>query len=183
MLDNEDKLISLAVQGHSEAFGALYDHYQPQIYRFAVIRVGRREEAEDLTHDVFKNAWVNIGKYKKQGFPFSSWLYKIAKNQIVDFYRAKKETTPLEALDEAGIGQIFEAEPLEAKLQIGRVMAAINGLKTEYKDVLALRFIEDLSLKEAAEILGKTEGATKLLQHRALNLLREQFGEQIIEET
>ena len=92
MVDGEEKILTLAIRGKASAFGSLYDHYQPRIYRFVAIKVGRREEAEDLTHQVFLNAWQNIGNYKDLGHPFSSWLYKIARNQIADYYRARRGT-------------------------------------------------------------------------------------------
>src|ERR1700677_3343750 len=81
MIDGEEKLIQEAVRGDSSAFGLLYDHYQPMIYRFVAVKVGRREEAEDITHQVFMNAWQNIASYRHRGHPFSSWLYRIARNQ------------------------------------------------------------------------------------------------------
>src|SRR3984885_16080132 len=99
MIDGEEKLIKQAVRGVSSAFGPLYDHYQPMIYRFVLVKVGRREDAEDITHQVFMSAWQNIRGYKHRGHPFSSWLYQIARNQVVDHYRAKKSETSLEKMD------------------------------------------------------------------------------------
>src|SRR5271155_3376369 len=99
MIDGEEKLIKDAVRGDSSAFGLLYDHYQPMIYRFVVVKVGRREEAEDITHQVFMNAWQNVNDYRHRGYPFSSWLYRIARNQVIDHYRSKRETVSLEAAD------------------------------------------------------------------------------------
>ncbi len=99
MLDGEQKLIKDAVQGISSAFGSLYDHYQPMIYRSVLVKVGRREDAEDITHQVFLSAWQNIGGYKHRGYPFSSWLYQIARNQVIDHYRAKRDEVSLEKLD------------------------------------------------------------------------------------
>ena len=87
MLDGEKRIIQDAVGGEASAFGLLYDHYQPKIYRFVLVKVGRREEAEDLTHQIFLHALQNIGSYEHLGFPFSSWLYQIARNQIIDHYR------------------------------------------------------------------------------------------------
>ena len=98
MIDGEEKLIQDAVkEGDSSAFGKLYDHYQPMIYRFVLIKVGRREEAEDITHQVFLQAWQNIRTYRHRGHPFGSWLYRIARNQVIDHYRSRKDDVPLEA--------------------------------------------------------------------------------------
>jgi len=176
MVDGEEKLIQSAIKGGASAFGSLYNYYQPKIYRFVLIKVGRREEAEDLTHEVFKNAWLNIGTYKHLGFPFSSWLYRIAKNQIVDYYRARKEEVGLDKVDpEYFIAPALAQFDLGAKMEIERVRAAIQKLKPEYQDVVIMRFVEDISIKEVAAALEKSEGAIKLLQHRAIKELKEKL--------
>ena len=174
MLDGEEKLIASAIGGDSSAFGLLYDYYQPMIYRFVVLKVSRREEAEDITHQVFLNAWQNVRRYEHRGHPFSSWLYRIARNQIIDHYRAQKEEVSLEKLaleDIAVLPQVSAADP-SAKLETERVLRAVRKLKAEYQDVIILRFIEDLSIKETASALKKTEGAVKLMQHRAMQELK-----------
>lgn len=177
MLDGEEKIVALAVGGDPKAFGALYDHYQPQIYRFVFLKVAGREEAEDLTHQVFLNAWLGIPSYKHRGFPFSSWLYQIARNQVVDHYRSRRETVSLDAVDpEAFAEKVGEAE-MDRNLEVERAITEIRTLKQEYQDVLVLRFVEDMSVREVASIMGKSEGAIKLLQHRALRVLREKLGE------
>src|SRR5579872_2358553 len=141
MIDGEEKLIKNAIKGGASAFGSLYDYYQPKIYRFVLIKVGRREEAEDLTHEVFKNAWQSIGSYKNLGFPFSSWLYRIARNQIVDFYRSKKEEASIDKIDpEYFISPASIHLDLGVKMEIERVRAAIQKLKPEYQDVVIMRF-------------------------------------------
>lgn len=178
MVDGEEKLIGDAIKGNSSAFGPLYDQYQPMIYRFVFVKVGRREDAEDITHQVFLSAWQNIGGYKHRGHPFSSWLYQIARNQIVDHYRAKKSEISIEQMDpEYFVAPATAQFDLTVKLEMEKVRAAIGELKPEYQDVVILRFIEDLPLKEAAEALHKTEGAVKLMQHRAIKELQQILGE------
>ena len=174
MVDGEEKILTLAIRGKASAFGSLYDHYQPRIYRFVAIKVGRREEAEDLTHQVFLNAWQNIGSYKDLGYPFSSWLYKIARNQIADYYRARRETASIDNIDP----EYFAAPAsvhldLSMKMEFEHVRNAIQKLKPEYQDVIIMRFIDDIPIKEVADSLDKSEGAVKLLQHRAIKELRD----------
>ncbi|TSC60593.1 MAG: RNA polymerase sigma-70 factor, ECF subfamily [Parcubacteria group bacterium LiPW_15] len=181
MLDGEEKIVALAIGGDPKAFGTLYDHYQPQIYRFLFLKVAGREEAEDLTHQVFLNAWLGIPRYKHRGYPFSSWLYQIARNQVVDHYRARRETVSLEETDPEAFADKFSEGDLDKNLEVERVMAVIRDLKQEYQDVLILRFVEDLSVKEVASTMDKSEGAIKLLQHRALRVLREKLGESHLE--
>lgn len=173
MLDSENELIKNAIEGESSAFGLLYDYYQPKIYRFVLIKVSQREEAEDLTHEVFLNAWQNIRNYKNLGFPFSSWLYQIARNRIIDYYRTKKNEARLEEIDP----EKFAVPPsvystIEEKLELEKLISSIRKLKPEYQDVIIMRFIEDASLKEVAAFFKKSEGAVKLLQHRAINELK-----------
>lgn len=183
MLDGEKNIVNDAVRGKSSAFGVLYDHYQPMIYRFVLVKVGRREDAEDITHQVFVSAWQNIRGYKHQGHPFSSWLYQIARNQVVDHYRAAKHETSLEKMDpEYFVLPATAHFDLSVKLQIEEVRAAIAKLKPEYQDIVILRFIEDLPLKEVAEAIDKTEGAVKLAQHRAIKELRKLLGGKLSQE-
>jgi RNA polymerase sigma-70 factor (ECF subfamily) len=178
MLDGEEKLIKSAVEGDSSAFGSPYDHYQPMIYRFVVIKVGSREEAEDITHHVFLSAWQKVRTYKHKGYPFSSWLYQIARNQVIDHYRSKKNDISLDKIDpESSIIPIAEHFDLSIKIQLEQVHVAIKELKPDHQDVIIMRFVEDLPLKETAAIMKKTEGAVKLIQHRAIKELRKKLGD------
>ena len=173
MLDGEPKLIHDAIGGKSSAFASLYDHYQPMIYRFVLVKVSRREDAEDLTHQVFVSAWQNLKKYKDIGHPFGSWLYQIARNQVIDHYRAKKNEISLEKMDpEYFVAPATMHFELTTKLEIEKVQIAIAKLKVEYQDIIILRFVEDLPLKEVAAAMEKTEGAVKLMQHRAIKELK-----------
>ncbi len=175
MIDGEEKLIIQAVKGDSSAFGSLYDHYQPMIYRFVAVKVGRREEAEDITHQVFMNAWQNIKRYEHRGHPFSSWLYRIARNQVVDHYRSHREEVSLEAegVEEVAILPQSIVADMSTKLELEGVYRAIHQLKPEYQDVLIFRFVEELSIKETAAAMKKSEGAVKLMQHRAMAELKQ----------
>jgi RNA polymerase sigma-70 factor (ECF subfamily) len=171
--NNEKELLESAIQGEASAFGLLYDKYQPSIFRFVFLKVSQREEAEDLTHQVFINAWLNIKNYKELGFPLGSWLYQIARNQVIDYYRTRKKEASLEEIDSEYFASSNDSErAFDNNLEIARARVAIQKLNPEHQDVLIMRFVEDLSLKETAAAIGKSEGAVKLIQHRALNQLR-----------
>jgi RNA polymerase sigma-70 factor, ECF subfamily len=176
MLDSEDKLIEEAIGGEASSFGLLYDHYQPRIYRFVFVKVGQREEAEDLTHQIFLSAWQNIRSYKHLGHPFSSWLYQIARNQVIDYYRTKKTHLDLDVVAEFAVALDTTAVATETKLELEKVMSAVRQMKPLYQDIIMMRFVEELSLKETAAALKKTEGAVKLLQHRAMRQLKSLLG-------
>jgi RNA polymerase sigma-70 factor (ECF subfamily) len=108
-----------------------------------------------------------------RGYPFSSWLYQIARNQVIDYYRAKKNETPLDSIDpDLFIATATVEFALPLKLEIEGVRQAMQQLKQDYQDVIIMRFIEDISLKETALALGKSEGAIKLMQHRAIKELQ-----------
>ena len=177
MLDGENKLIKDAIRGKASAFGSLYDYYQPKIYRFVLVKVSRREEAEDLTHQVFLQAWQNVKSYEDIGFPFSSWLYRIARNLIIDFYRTNRKESSLEKIDPEYF--VVEAEAhfdLADKMDVEKVKSAIQRLKPEHQDVIMMRFVEDMPIKEVALATDKTEGAVKLIQHRAIKELKNLLG-------
>ena len=171
-------LVQSAVAGDALAFGRLYDRYQPMIYRFIAVKVGRREDAEDLTHQVFMSAWQGIARYRDLGHPFSSWLYRIARNQVIDHYRAKKPDMSLDDMDADTIeGSVIFQLDLPRKMQIEKTLAAVRTLSQDYQDVVIMRFVEDLSLKETAQAMKRSEGAIKLLQHRAIKELQKILGD------
>ena len=140
--------------------------------------MGRREEAEDITNQVFMNAWQNVRQYRHRGHPFSSWLYRIARNQVIDHYRSRKDTLSLErdGVEDLVVQSMPQSE-LSQKFELEKVMRAVHALKPDYQDVIIMRFIEDLSLRETASAMKKTEGAIKLMQHRAIEELKKMLGE------
>ena len=172
MLEDEQLIIERAKGGEAEAFGLLYDHYLPPIYRFVLFRVSHREEAEDITHQTFLTAWEGIHQYEPQGYPFGSWLYRIARNAGVDAHRKSNPQVSIETVvAHLSLGET-QSEHLDTKLEWEALLAAMRELKEIEQEILFLRFVEDLSHGEAAEIVGKTEGAVKLTQHRALKNLK-----------
>ncbi|PIR05030.1 MAG: hypothetical protein COV57_01355 [Candidatus Liptonbacteria bacterium CG11_big_fil_rev_8_21_14_0_20_35_14] len=172
MIESEHKLIQQAKQGESSAFGVLYDNYHEKIFRFVYFKVSHKEEAEDLTHQVFLNAWKNIRNYKDQNLPFSSWLYRIAKNKVIDYYRLKKNNTSLDSIKDSLHDDYNIELATEEILNLENIRNAIKELNEDQQDVLIMRFIEDLPIKEVATSLGKTESAVKLIQLRAIKKLK-----------
>jgi RNA polymerase sigma-70 factor (ECF subfamily) len=173
MLDGEKQLIERATRGETSAFGLLYDHYLPKIYRFIFVKTSRREEAEDLTHQVFLHAWQHIATYRDLGYPFSSWLYRIARNAVIDHYRTKRITYAVEDVDPETFAEEENVTlAIDRQFAVDEILALLRTLKQEYQDVLIMRFVDDLSPKEIAQVMNKSEGAVKLIQHRALHQLR-----------
>ena len=171
MIDGEEKLIIDAISGEASAFGLLYDKYQPQIYRFIYLKVSHREEAEDLTHQVFFKAWQNIGNYQIKGLPFSSWLYRIARNDVIDHYRTRKPNLNIEIIDEPAVKDPTE-QKIDDNIKLESVRKAVLQLNHEQQDVILMRFVEELSFGEIAKIMDKSNGAVRILQHRAIRNLK-----------
>ena len=178
MVENEDNLVLKAAAGDPEAFGALYDEYHPRIYRFVYLKVGSREDAEDLAHQVFLNAWEHVPNYRRRGLPFSSWLYRIARNAVIDHYRTRKDEVSVEESDpDAFVSSERVQMDAHLSLEIEKVQHAIAELAPMHQDVIIMRFVEELAIKEVAAALKKSEGAVKLLQHRAMRELKQILGE------
>jgi RNA polymerase sigma-70 factor (ECF subfamily) len=176
---DEKELVDRAIQGESSAFGLLYDRYQPAIYRFIYLKVGHREEAEDLTHQVFLKAWENIERFRNEGLPISSWLYRIARNRIIDHYRTKKTTFEFdEAVDEALQHMEDISDAAGKKMALEEAYSALRTLPQEQQDIILMRFVEELTVPEIADILGKNQGTVRVLQHRALKSLKKALEKQ-----
>lgn len=173
MIEGEQNLVEAARKGDPEAFGALYDHYLPKIYRFVLIKVSHKEQAEDLTHQTFLKAWEKVDTYKHQGYSFGSWLYQIARNNVIDHYRKGGDQVDIEDVspEDLGITDSLVAE-VEIKIKWDEILGAIKGLSDVEQDVLMMRFIEDMPHKEVAEAVDKSESAVKVIQHRALKKLK-----------
>lgn len=176
MLEAEQDIVSAAKRGDSASFGRLYDHYVKPIYRFIAVKVSIRQEAEDLTHEVFLTAWQKLPSFTFQGFPFSSWLYRIARNRVIDHYRTKKQHADIGEIDEKllGITDSHEAG-VDSALTLGKIYVAMKELTADQQDVLILRFVDDLSPAEIAEVLDKTEGSVRIIQHRAVEALKKKL--------
>ncbi len=172
-MQSEQELVAAAQQGDGNAFGELYERYVDKIFRYFMLRLGHREEAEDLAEEVFLKALQSLASFQWRGAPFSSWLFRIAHNLIVDRHRksSKMETLPIEDSPNIGGNQNVE-ELVELKSALEETYATMRLLTPAQQQVLALRFAGELSVAEVAKIMGKKEGAIKALQHSAVASLR-----------
>ena len=170
-------LTARAVQRDPEAFAGLYDRYVDGIYRFFVFRVRNPTDAEDLTEQVFLRAWQAIETYRHQGRPFSAWLYSIARNLVIDHFRAARNNVELseDALAPAGFAE--PAVILEQTIALDRFRTALQELSADQQQVIVLRFIEGLGYEEIASAIGKSPGTIRVIQHRALAKLRQILAE------
>ena len=169
-LDDEKRLVELAKLGDGEAFSQLYEAYFDRVYRFIFFRVTDDGIAEDLASQVFLKAWENLHRYHPRG-PFLAWLYAIARNTVIDNYRTRKqvvsldEAMPIPAPDE----KLDDRMDLEVDMQA--LQAAMQRLTEEQQEVITLKFIADYDTAHIAKQMGKSEGAIRALQMRALQAL------------
>jgi RNA polymerase sigma-70 factor (ECF subfamily) len=172
----EDQLVERA-KSDADAFGELYDHYFGQIYRFAYSRTRDRDAAEEVTQEVFMKALRAMPRYRPSGHPFSSWLYQISANAIADHFRQRR---PQASLDDAAIEIVDPTRPVAERVvesaEAARVWEAIDSLPEQQRTAMTLKLGEDLKLAQIGEIMGKSEGAVKLLVHRGMVTVRQRLG-------
>lgn len=167
-------LFRLSVKKDPEVFGKVYDEYVNRIYRFIYFKVSSSEEAQDISSETFLRAWQYIqeGKPIKQ---LSAFLYSIARNLVIDHYRRRVLSLNAEEAETAGL--FSDKGDLKNKVETNRdfssLLVAMKKMKEEYREIVQLKYLDELSVGEIAEILGKTKGAVRVTLHRASKTLRE----------
>jgi RNA polymerase sigma-70 factor (ECF subfamily) len=168
--ESDERVLVEAAKKDPAKFDALYEMQFERVYAFIANRVRDRATAEDLTSEVFHKALANLAKYEWRGVPFAAWLLRIAANAVID--HGKRSARGLPAVDDL---VPVKAEPRLVEDQ-ARLFRLVQQLPEVQRQVVHQRFVEQLSIREVAGRLGKTEGAVKQLQLRALQHLRAQMG-------
>jgi RNA polymerase sigma-70 factor (ECF subfamily) len=166
-------LIDKARNGDFDAYGELYDIYLNRIYKYVFYQVRDKMTAEDLTQEIFMKAWKALTTYKGKGLTFSAWLYRIANNHVIDHFRANKRKRNLDKQLAANI-EMKEHNPEAQQIQ-NDLLRAISSLPPEQKQLIILKFVEDLDNKEIEHIMHKGQGAIRIMQMRALASLRKKL--------
>ena len=167
-----DRLVQETQAGNTKAFGELYDLYFQQIYKYVFYKVSE-DQVDDLVGTVFIKAWSHIQQYKKGAFPFSSWLFRIAHNTVVDHYRTHRDFYELEERIIDDSDRVDPAAMAEKTLNAERVHRALKRLDKNYQEVILLKFMNQLGNREVADIMHTNEANIRTLQFRALKKLRE----------
>ena len=171
-----ERLVQQARDGDVGAFGQLFDHYGEPIYRYIASRVNRPSDAEDLTQVVFVKALEALPRYESRGIPFGGWLFRLARNTVIDHVRTRRDHADIEALaEQPGVDPGPEAIVV-ARDEMAAISTALATLTDEQRDTINLRFFGGLSAREAADVLGKHEGTIRGLQFRAIAALRRELG-------
>lgn len=169
---DDEQLIQKVKNGDADAFGVLYEQYADMMFRYVFSHLDNRSDAEDLTEEIFMRAWRALPKYDERGLPFSAFLFRIARNSLIDYYRQHKA---MQSIDDIDL-QAHEAGPeeaVEARIENADLKKTIAVLREDYRNVLIFRFLSGLSPEETAQMMQRSVGAVRVLQHRALSALKE----------
>ena len=176
---NEEKELIKQAQKDPEVFAKLYDEYYPQIFGYILKRVVNFEIAQDITSETFFKSLKKLWQFRWRNISFSTWLYRIANNEIANYFRRNKyKPVSLDKVPEPIAVHNPETEILEAEQELKKyqdflkIREKISQLPIKYQEVIALRFFEKKKIKEICEILGKKEGTIKSLLHRGLEKLK-----------
>lgn len=167
-------LVTRAQEGDVDAVGQLYDRHHERIFRYVWSRTSDRHVAEDLTGETFLRMVRHLPNYRSRGVPFTAWLYRIARNLIVDHHRSEagRVPVPLATVEGSGAEMDDTGVVVERKLSVERIRQALAGLDPAQREVVELRFLAGLSLREVAQALDRSVAAVKSLQYRGLLALR-----------
>ena len=171
-----DRLIRDAKAGDAWAFGRIFDEFHQPVYRFIASRVHRPSDAEDLTQLVFVKALEALPRYEQRGIPFGGWLFRLARNTIIDHIRTRHDHAELDAVSERASTDAGPEQLASVRDDMDAVSRALAGLTDEQREAIELRFFGGLSAREAAEVMGKQEGTVRGLQFRAIASLRRTLG-------
>lgn len=169
-------LVAQAQKGNTEAFGLIYDELVKPVYRYIYYRV-EPSIAEDLTEETFLKAWQNIKKYKKGETPFSAWVFKIAHNLVCDHYRKNQTVSEIDENTPDLNDNLNPKHTLSVKINQISLRKAINKLPEAFQQVIVLKYINELENDDIAKTTGKSEGAIRTIQFRALKQLRSMLEE------
>lgn len=169
----DDLLVKRTKQGDAGAFGEIYDRYFTPLYRYIHYRISNRQEAEDIAETVFLNTLETILRGETDIVNIQGWLFRSAHNAIVDHYRMHKATLPLDQATDLEDGAKTTEKLVQDRLDGANLRKAIASLEPDYQQVIALRFISQLSHSETAQVMGLKEGNLRVMQYRALKRLRQ----------
>ena len=172
--ESDERLLIVAAQNDPSRFAELYEQNFHRVYTYVARRVRDRAEIQDLTAQVFHKALAYLGKFKWRGSPFAAWLYRIASNAIADHAKRKGR----EFIDQPiPSSENSTATALEEVERRARTFGAVDKLPEDQRRVIVMRFADEKSIREIADELGRSEGAVKQLQFRALENLRARLNE------
>lgn len=169
----EKILIHQIKKGDEQAFAQFYNTYQGRIYRFVYFKVSNEEKAQDLTNEVFMKAFNYLKDDEAHEIEnFQAFIFKTARNLVIDFYRTRKQDVSLDAISEI-VSKEDVSKRVDDKLDIEKVAKAIKQLPSDYREIIILRFVDGLSFEEISHSVGKSLGSCRMLAHRGIKKIKE----------
>lgn len=178
--NNTDAELLIQCQHGSEyAFNELYERYIKKIYDFIYYKTSHQETAEDITSKTFIKAWKNINNFSLEKGTFSAWLYQIARNNVIDYYRTQKQSIDIDAVWDLSTDEDM-IKDYDNNKKLNEVKHYLDKLKPEQKEIVIMRVWQQLSYKEISEILDKSEGSCKMMFLRTIKRLQEELGSVLV---
>jgi RNA polymerase sigma-70 factor (ECF subfamily) len=177
----EEELIRRAQEFDEEALGWLYQLFYPKLYNYAYLQLGDIQQAEDLASEVLLRVLESLKDYRFRGVPLAAWVFRIARNCLIDLHRRRQRRPQVELYE--GIPNAHDSPQASAERAIaqGELRLALTRLTEEQRQVIILKFVEGMDNASAARVLGRSQGAVKSLQHRALVSLRKILSPEEVE--
>jgi RNA polymerase sigma-70 factor (ECF subfamily) len=168
------QLLTTAQGGDADAFGEIYERYAPRVYRYLYAHLGNRLDAEDLTAEVFLRVWRKLPNFQEQGVPFLAFLFRVARNALIDHYRRVNKPNQEVSIEDIVLTdrEPGPGEMVMTLLDHQQLRQTLMQMREEYRTVLVLRFLSELTPDETAQVMGRSSGSVRVLQHRALAALR-----------
>jgi len=170
---SEAQIIKECQNGNFLRFAEIYDAYIKKIYNFIYYRTGHKETSEDITSLVFIKSMDKIGSFNSGQGSFSSWLYCIARNSVIDYYRTKKDTVDIDGLQNLGKSDNFD-DKIDANIKLNEIKKYLQKFSKEQRKIIIMRIWDGLSYKEIAEITGKNEGSLKMIVSRIMSGIKKE---------
>lgn len=176
MHEESDSVLIARAKEDAEAFSLLYERYVDRIYNYIYYRTGNHHDAEDLTARTFYRALKHFPRYVDRGAPFSAYLYRIAHNVVANWHRdtKRRQMVPLEEVTLLALQRDEPVVASDEQYEREMLLAAVRRLPPDRQQLLILKFVEQMSNAEIAEVMGRSEGAIKSLYHRTLRALRQE---------
>jgi RNA polymerase sigma-70 factor (ECF subfamily) len=170
-----EQLVAGAKAGDESAFGALYEAFATRVYRYGLARLREPADAQDLVQRVFLSVVEALPGYQERGIPFGAWLFRIARNAVIDLERGRRPAVTLDEVAEHRDAAPGPAQLAERRADRAEIRTALLSLTPDQREVVVLRFFGGLAPGEIADVMGKREGSIRALQFRALARLRERL--------
>ncbi|HYM15842.1 MAG TPA: sigma-70 family RNA polymerase sigma factor [Dehalococcoidia bacterium] len=174
--EREQDLVAALCSLHPDAWRQLFEEQYQRVYHYAYLRTGNQSDADDIAASVFVEAVRGIRSFQFRGAPVAAWLFRIAHNETVDALKRRARTVAADINQPGMEDHLAARDEQAARDDLRDAGEALGRLKPEHRDVLTLRLVEGRSVREVAQILGKSEGAVKVMQGRALQALRAKMG-------